>query len=365
MPALSDPRRSGVSKESLREMGRRIAEARTEQNLTQDGLADRLALSILDETKTQVSVKKFTISRWERGENFPEPIYRRHLVKVLGKSQAELGLVPAQPTAPEAALGDKAGPSAIEEISSEPTSTNTPGVGFGPIQLLAEPRSSTWWKPVAVLAGAVVCLFAGLAVFQVWPFKETVILDGVPLRPAPAAPPHTQPVVSTGAPDCMGPLSRNVTRPRNGMSIQIEVSTTKPACWTQDLSPVSPGATLRFLIEYYNSSKFLESGVIIGANLAPGQMLVPNTTEILNSRFPHGTPDPSNNIASGGVNIGNYDPRAGGYVEFEAALPLAGGFDCGWNEDRTVGFGQVYGLGKGHKGDVFHNTAVTDTYKPC
>jgi hypothetical protein len=358
-------------------------------NLLQQGLADRLADSMQAShpRHERPGVDDKMVSSWETGEHWPSRPYREHLAIVLGKTQEELGLIPPRrlwrkhplPIVPDddamvdvaalaTELGQPAGPQDRKDHEGAPApSPDAFSSALALHQQSAERYIGVVWKPAALASGVAACVLLALAVLQIGPFaKTTVILEGVPTRPAPSTP-KAQPQGAINAPDCQGPISQKLDSPRNGMHILIDVATTKPACWTQGLSPVNPGTTLRYLIEYYNSSKFPEPNVVIGVNLAPGVKLIPNTTLIYNGEFPHGTPDNANNIASGGVDIGNYKPGAGAYVQFDAALPLAGGADCGWNKFSTVGWGQANGTTKSIKlrGDQYYNSAEADIYKKC
>jgi len=128
--------------------------------------------------------------------------------------------------------------------------------------------------------------------------------------------------------------------------------------WSNN-NTAAAGDTLKYLITYQNIGNTVENNVIISDNLPPSMTLVPNTTSIINSSYPSGTPDSSNNIATGGVNIGNYNPGAGGYVEFEVTVPQASALSCGLNEFRNVGVAQPQGMNQ------YYNTAVTDVTVNC
>jgi uncharacterized repeat protein (TIGR01451 family) len=116
---------------------------------------------------------------------------------------------------------------------------------------------------------------------------------------------------------------------------------------------------MKYLITYQNIGNTVENNVIIADNLPPGMTLVPNTTLIFNSTSPNGASDTANNIASGGTNIGNYNPGAGAYVEFDVNLPQTSTLSCGLNEFRNVGIAQPQGM------DQYYNTAITDVTKTC
>lgn len=358
------------------DFGLLIRLARNAKGLTQDDLAVQVGNSILDETHLPSQISKHTISGWERGKHVPDLQHQRHLAKVLGTTREELGFVidPRSAEAVAVAVPSEA-PSAGVDTSAEWTSVNElaeePPSGSGSPHLvgLDQPEAlrehSRLWKPTALVAGLAACALVALALAQAGPFgKQIVILEGVPSRPA-AVTPKGHPQTAVRAPDCQGNLRKHATSPRNGMAIEIDIAITTPACWTQRLSPINPGTTLRYLIAYLNTSKYVEDNVVISANLAPGVDLVPNTTKVINGNYPHGIADYSNNVGTGGLNIGNYGPGGGAYVEFDAALPLAGGEGCGWNEFRTIGVGQVNATNKTLRGNQYYNRAYADVYKNC
>src|SRR5207253_4476708 len=59
----------------------RLHDARVERGWSQQGLADRIGMTVVN------------ISRWENGATFPTPYFRQRLCEVFGKTPAELGLV--------------------------------------------------------------------------------------------------------------------------------------------------------------------------------------------------------------------------------------------------------------------------------
>lgn len=128
--------------------------------------------------------------------------------------------------------------------------------------------------------------------------------------------------------------------------------------WSND-NTAQPGDTLKYMITYENIGNSAENNVAIGDNLPPNMTIVPNTTTIYNSTYPNGTPDTSNNITNGGIDIGSYNPGATAYVVFEAKIADASSLACGVNEFRNVGVAQPQGM------DAYYNTAVTDVTNNC
>lgn len=62
-----------------------LREAREHKGLSHQEVAEAIGLP-----------DPHTLGRWERGENFPRPHYRRKLCELLGKSLEELGLIPSE-----------------------------------------------------------------------------------------------------------------------------------------------------------------------------------------------------------------------------------------------------------------------------
>jgi len=94
-------------------------------------------------------------------------------------------------------------------------------------------------------------------------------------------------------------------------------------------------------------------------NLAPKLLLIPNSTRLYNSANPKGVVYKSNNIADGGIVIGNYNPSAGAYVTLRVGLPDAFDLACGTNDIRSVAVAQPKGL------TSFYNTAEVELLRDC
>lgn len=144
-----------------------------------------------------------------------------------------------------------------------------------------------------------------------------------------------------------------------GVSIvkQVEESNQTGAWATTNTA--NPGDTLKYMITYKNIGNTVENNVIIGDNLPPNMKLVNGTTMIYNTDFPNGTPDSSNNVATGGINVGNYNPGATAFVVFEVTVPQASQMTCGVNVFRNVGVAQPQGL------TAYYNTATTNVTDQC
>gem|GEM_PF-3012104 len=158
----------------------------------------------------------------------------------------------------------------------------------------------------------------------------------------------------------VGCASTLPTHPRGALvAVVIDAKVKSTPCWTQEIAPVAPGSTVRYLITYENLSNVQQNDVVIGTNLAPKVLLVPGSTKIYNHDFPHGVNAGTDNIASGGILIGNYAPKALGYVVFSVAFPGQYDAACGWSDIRSVGIAQPKGL------TSYYNTVETEVYNHC
>lgn len=128
--------------------------------------------------------------------------------------------------------------------------------------------------------------------------------------------------------------------------------------WSND-NNAQPGDTLKYMITYQNVGNTEQKNVVIGDNLPPKMMLVPNTTYVYNTAYPNGTLLKTDSITSGGVTIGNYMPGATAYIVFEVKIPKASDLACGNTQFRNVGVVQPEGMGQ------YYNTAITNVMKQC
>jgi uncharacterized repeat protein (TIGR01451 family) len=118
----------------------------------------------------------------------------------------------------------------------------------------------------------------------------------------------------------------------------------------------NPGDTLKYKITYQNTGNTKQNAVVISDNLPPNMTVVPGTTHVYN---PNDVLDKTNNIAKGGLDLGNYSPGAGAVVTFEAKLPAADKLACGDTVFRNVGVAQPTGM------QQYFDTATTTVTKVC
>jgi uncharacterized repeat protein (TIGR01451 family) len=133
---------------------------------------------------------------------------------------------------------------------------------------------------------------------------------------------------------------------------------TPSTCWQPGIS-AQPGQTVRYLIAYKNGSTAVQNQVVIRVNLAPKMTLVPNSTYLADASNPNGILYYSNNIASGGIVIGNYGSGANAFVIFSVTLPFPTSLSCGPNTFTSVGVAHPATL------DEYYNTATIKVAKSC
>lgn len=100
-------------------------------------------------------------------------------------------------------------------------------------------------------------------------------------------------------------------------------------CWVEQTRRHEPGEIAQFMIEYRNTSSSRHRDVAFGVDLPDGFSLVPNTTVIINGTYPDGVAAESNNVASGGIDVGHYAPNSNAFVIFDVALPYERRMECG------------------------------------
>ncbi len=108
--------------------------------------------------------------------------------------------------------------------------------------------------------------------------------------------------------------------------------------WSTDIS-VDPGAELEYLIEVENTGGTNLENVAVGDNLPNYVAYVDGSTQYANASTNFEPRDlGSDNITTGGVDIGNYTPGSNAFVMFRADVDPVGAFDrCGEYVLRNVG----------------------------
>src|ERR1035441_2743585 len=142
------------------------------------------------------------------------------------------------------------------------------------------------------------------------------------------------------------------------MDAKASAVPTTSTCWKTVIS-AKPGDTIRYLITYENGSTTLQKNVVIRVNLAPRMTLIPNSTYIADESNPNSILYYSNNIATGGIVIGNYDSGANAYVVFAVTIPFPSNLACGRSEFTSVGVARPATL------DEYDNSAIINVTKAC
>ncbi len=129
--------------------------------------------------------------------------------------------------------------------------------------------------------------------------------------------------------------------------------------WSNN-NTAKPGDTLEYLITYQNIGNTKHEEVVIRDNLPPAMTYVPGTTYLANENNPSGVKYNSDNIATGGIVIGDYQPGANAFVKFEVKVPTADKLpECGVYDFRNVGVARPKGMNE------YYNTSVTKVEKEC
>lgn len=136
---------------------------------------------------------------------------------------------------------------------------------------------------------------------------------------------------------------------------QVKGETNK---WSANNS-AKPGNTMRYIVAYQNTSNIQQRQVVVRGVLPAKMQLVPGSTMLYNTTNPDGVKVASDNIAAGGVVIGNYGPGANAYVTFEAAITAADQLSCGNNEFRVVSFVRPEGMSE------YFNSTMTTAKREC
>lgn len=136
-----------------------------------------------------------------------------------------------------------------------------------------------------------------------------------------------------------------------GVSLTKQVRKAGETEWKTETS-ANAGDTLEYQIRFKNEGNVRLNNLDIVDNLPPHVTYVPGSTMLKNGAFPDGIKITSDKIVDGGINVGNYDPGAVGYVKFQVTV----------NKDFTVN--GCYDLKnvaavRTEAGKVVYNTAIT------
>lgn len=128
--------------------------------------------------------------------------------------------------------------------------------------------------------------------------------------------------------------------------------------WSANNS-AKPGDTLRYIISYQNTSNGQQKQVVVRDALPAKMQLVPGSTMLYNSSNPGGVKIDNDNVAAGGIVIGNYGPGANAYIIFEATFGPTDQLACGNNEFRNMSYIRPEGMGE------YFSSSVTTVKREC
>lgn len=133
-----------------------------------------------------------------------------------------------------------------------------------------------------------------------------------------------------------------------------------PDDWTTSTN-AKPGEDLEYMIKFKNEGNTQLNHVAVADNLPKYHKYVAGTTKLKNGANPNGINISSNNVTTGGIDVGSYMPGAVGYVWFTVKLaPLEGYEKCNLTYDlRNVGIVKPEGMNE------FYNTAQVLVNVPC
>lgn len=130
--------------------------------------------------------------------------------------------------------------------------------------------------------------------------------------------------------------------------------------WNESMT-VKKGDTVEYQIRVQNTGSTNLDNVLVGDNLPPYVSYVQDSTKLMNSNFPNGTNVPSNNITTGGLDIGTAGPGGVSYILFQAKVADEFAEGCGILTLKNVAV-----AGSNQTGNVEdHATIKVDSEKPC
>lgn len=123
---------------------------------------------------------------------------------------------------------------------------------------------------------------------------------------------------------------------------------------------VDPGDRVEHLLRFENFGETVLEDVAVGANLPDYTAAIDGTTWLANGNNPEGILLSSDNITTGGIDVGSYAPGAVGYVMFAVEVDPVGAYErCGTYSLRTVGIVRPAGMNE------HYNTTGMDVIVDC
>src|SRR6266508_793205 len=91
-----DPRGGGMDRSRRYPAKRLLAWERLQRGWSYEELTGQIRQSMAQEGELDTGLSANTVRRWETGERWPEPRYRKHLVRIFGRPASELGLLTSE-----------------------------------------------------------------------------------------------------------------------------------------------------------------------------------------------------------------------------------------------------------------------------
>ncbi len=135
----------------------------------------------------------------------------------------------------------------------------------------------------------------------------------------------------------------------DAVSITKQVRVAGEKNWSTE-NTAKVGDTLEYQITFKNEGNTRLDNLVIGDNMPANMTYVKGSTKLKNGANPNGIAIPNDNIVNGGINVGNYEPGAVGYVLIQSKINPK--LNAGNHEFKNVA------LVKADK-TVIYNTAIT------
>lgn len=135
----------------------------------------------------------------------------------------------------------------------------------------------------------------------------------------------------------------------DAVSITKQVRVAGEKNWVTE-NTAKAGDTLEYQITFKNEGNTRLDNVVIGDNLPANMTYVKGSTKLKNGANPSGIAITNDNIVNGGINVGNYEPGATGYVLIQTKINPT--LNAGDHEFKNVALVKA-------NGTVIYNTAIT------
>ena len=144
-----------------------------------------------------------------------------------------------------------------------------------------------------------------------------------------------------------------------GIDIQKTVRKAGTTEWKEEVT-VNKGDTVEYQLRVANNGQTQLDNIVVGDNLPPYMTYVPGSTKLKNSNFPNGT-TASDNITTGGIEIGSAAPGGVSYILFQAKVASTFSEGCGVLTLTNVG------IAKSNQTGNVQDTAIVkvDSGKVC